>query len=71
MDLAATPASNFLPLPWLVKYLPYTLHSTPYTLHPTLIFAPSTLQNKLLVIIDQQKVGFMIIFASWFKNEPP
>ena len=34
-------------------------------------FATSTLQNKLLVIIDQQKVGFMIIFAAWFKNAPP
>ena len=30
-------------------------------------FATSTLQNKLLEINVQQKVGFMIIFAAWFK----
>ena len=31
---------------------------------PITYFATSTLQNKLLVIIEQQKVGFMIIFAA-------
>lgn len=27
-------------------------------------FATSTLQNELLVIFDQQKVGFILIFAA-------
>ena len=49
----------------------YTLHSTPYTLHLISYFATSTLQNKFLVIIEQQKVGFMIIFAAWFENAQP
>ena len=42
------------------------LHPTPYTLHytPLAYFATSTLKNELLVIIDQQKVRFMIIFAA-------
>ena len=44
---------------------------TPYTLHLISYFATSTLQNKLLVIIEQQKVGFMIIFAAWFENAQP
>ena len=53
----------------------YSLHPTPYTLHSTLYtirliayFATSTLQNELLVIIDQQKVDFILIFAAEIKK---
>jgi len=31
-------------------------------------FATSTLQNELLMIIDQQKVGFILIFAAKIKK---
>ena len=35
------------------------------------LFATSTLQNELLVIIDQQKVGFIRIFAAWNPHGNP
>jgi hypothetical protein len=38
----------------------YWCKTEPYIIH----FATSTLQNELLVIIDQQKVGFILIFAA-------
>lgn len=37
---------------------------TDFVLFLNVHFATSTLQKELLVIFDQQKVGFMLIFAA-------
>ena len=47
-----------------LNFKPYTLHLTLYTLRLISYFATTTLQNELLVIIDQQKVDFILIFAA-------
>ena len=48
--------------PWKKAILAVPLHSrSAIEVH---VFATSTLQNELLLIIDQQKVCFMIIFAA-------
>ena len=40
------------------------MHKNAEGIFLALIFATSTLQNELLVIIDQQKVDFILIFAA-------
>ena len=53
---------------YTLLFTPYTSGVLPLTFRLIAYFATSTLQNELLVIIDQQKVDFILIFAAEIKK---
>ena len=61
--LCRFPPTRF-PRLYTLLFTPYTSGARPLTFRLIAYFATSTLQNELLVIIDQQKVDFILIFAA-------